>query len=26
MRSNGLKTGDFTSLSRPTYMHCNRKQ
>jgi hypothetical protein len=26
MRSNGLKTGNFTSLSRPNYMHCNRKQ
>jgi len=26
MRSNGLKTGNLTSLSRPKYMHCSRKE
>jgi len=25
MRSNGLKTGSLTSLSRPNYMNCSRK-
>jgi len=25
MRSNGLKTGNLTSLSRPNYMHCSLK-
>jgi len=25
MRSNGLKTGNLTSLSRPNYMHCRRE-
>jgi hypothetical protein len=25
MRSNGLKTGKLTLLSRPKYMHCSRK-
>jgi hypothetical protein len=25
MRSNGLKTGNLTSLSRSNYMHCSRR-